>query len=469
MSDWMESDTFKAQYNGAEDFAGRVPRPDEFPEDPSTSRSYWIRNHTIELDQIWRDRALPEETDVVIIGSGITGAVVAFQLSEQQPDIRVALLEARGICTGATGRNGGHICRPEVCHFDETVQAFGDEDAMRLKKFAIRNRDMMIECIEKLDATEKVSLRLNGTVVVFETENERDAFQKDIDYATSKGYKSEGYIIGPEEAATKLDLDASRTNFGAAILEKSGTIFPRKFVDVLLQTALRRMPSLTIHPYTAVESVSRPDSNNSLYKAHTTRGVIQSKAIFHATNAYAGHLNVDLQGADGVFGAKGHMLGINPNVTGCRKQLQQGFGYGDFWHYLQQRPGNGPFLYGFATAELLNDYDDRITLPADHEVRAKMLGFLERMFPEWFQNLDISRDVPYDWTGIQGFTMTGASIVGRPSKDSLGEFASVGHNGEGMGRCFASATVATEAMIAYLLGKSYQTPDWFPEAFRRNI
>ena len=49
---------------------------------------------------------LPAETDVVIIGSGITGASVARFLTEdvRAKNLRIVMLEAREACWGATGR-----------------------------------------------------------------------------------------------------------------------------------------------------------------------------------------------------------------------------------------------------------------------------------------------------------------------------------------------------------------------------
>lgn len=51
----------------------------------------------------------PSAADVVIIGSGITGSSVARTLFEQSPSLKIVILEARQLCSGATGRNGGHI------------------------------------------------------------------------------------------------------------------------------------------------------------------------------------------------------------------------------------------------------------------------------------------------------------------------------------------------------------------------
>ena len=47
------------------------------------------------------------EVDVAIIGGGFTGVSTAYHLSKQFPDRGIALLEARRLANGASGRNGG--------------------------------------------------------------------------------------------------------------------------------------------------------------------------------------------------------------------------------------------------------------------------------------------------------------------------------------------------------------------------
>jgi gamma-glutamylputrescine oxidase len=45
--------------------------------------------------------------DVAVIGGGYTGLSAAYHIRRAAPNKRVAVLEARGVGNGASGRNGG--------------------------------------------------------------------------------------------------------------------------------------------------------------------------------------------------------------------------------------------------------------------------------------------------------------------------------------------------------------------------
>lgn len=69
----------------------------------------WWRTQLHRLDDYRFSEQVPEESDVVIIGAGISGASVAYHLLNQnkgQNGPKVTILEAREACSGATGRNG---------------------------------------------------------------------------------------------------------------------------------------------------------------------------------------------------------------------------------------------------------------------------------------------------------------------------------------------------------------------------
>ncbi|KAL5593008.1 hypothetical protein FOBRF1_012110 [Fusarium oxysporum] len=452
-------------------FSARAPNPAEFPELPSASLSYWIRNYAIPFEEECAKTPVPEEVDLVIIGSGITGATAVYELSKLRPNLRVAMLEARGLCTGATGRNGGHMLRPDAFNAREFAEFFGLEESIKLKKAALRNRDLLLQAIEENNATEEVELRLNGTLTVFETQEERDTFIGDTEFCRQNGHEPEGYVLNHDEIPGIMEIDKDLAKYGAAFIKRSGTLYPRKLVAVLLRRALAKMPNLTIHPYTPVSAVKHDDSSAEYkYEAVSTKRTIRAKSVLHATNGYVTHLVPELRKKDGVYGRKAHMLGVTPNVADCKVQIESGFGYAEFWHWILQRPNNGPYLYGLATAEWKEDYNDTITLPPDHAVREGMLAFLEKAFPHSFDKIDASRDISYDWTGVWALTESTASIVGRAVPENHGEFVSVGHNGEGMGRCYFCSVVIVEAILAHLDGKEdWEPPEWFPKTFARNL
>ena len=73
---------------------------------PKSSASFWHSEPSDFLLGHQTSKTLPEEADVVIVGSGITGASAARFLAEDEraKGLSVVMLEAREACWGATGR-----------------------------------------------------------------------------------------------------------------------------------------------------------------------------------------------------------------------------------------------------------------------------------------------------------------------------------------------------------------------------
>lgn len=94
----------------------RAKIPVTLPRDNPT-QSYW-QDPPDDIADLRTTPHLPGKTDILIIGSGITGAAVAWNLlqhgdgrgsssSNNNTSPTVVMLEARQACSGATGRNGG--------------------------------------------------------------------------------------------------------------------------------------------------------------------------------------------------------------------------------------------------------------------------------------------------------------------------------------------------------------------------
>lgn len=97
---------------------------------------------------------LPSEVDVVIIGSGITGTAIAKTLLEPpngkktEKPLRVAMLDAREACSGATGRNGGHIKEAAYSEYESLKNKHGKQMAMEIIRFRLAHLDALIAVAE---------------------------------------------------------------------------------------------------------------------------------------------------------------------------------------------------------------------------------------------------------------------------------------------------------------------------------
>jgi monoamine oxidase len=68
------------------------------------TQAYW-QEPPADISDVRSTQSLPERVDVIVVGSGITGAAVAWHLLQNVSQSMV-MLEARQACSGATGRNG---------------------------------------------------------------------------------------------------------------------------------------------------------------------------------------------------------------------------------------------------------------------------------------------------------------------------------------------------------------------------
>lgn len=137
-----------AEYSELLDRAGAAP---SLPV-PNPTTAYWQENPPFpELVDI-RSEKLPENADVVIIGSGITGAAIARTILHEGRRTgktrRVVVCEARTLCSGATGRNGGHIKASPHEMFGRFRKRMGPERAAALTRFQLKHLETLVELCE---------------------------------------------------------------------------------------------------------------------------------------------------------------------------------------------------------------------------------------------------------------------------------------------------------------------------------
>lgn len=127
-----------------------IPQPE-----PLTS-SWQVPSHRI-VGHI-RSETLPQTTDYLVIGTGVAGCGVVKSLLGHpgSGSATVTVLDARGVCSGATGRNGGQLVRPYPARFAQLMEDFGPETAIKVLRLANRT----LEEMHKLAASYDDELRV---------------------------------------------------------------------------------------------------------------------------------------------------------------------------------------------------------------------------------------------------------------------------------------------------------------------
>lgn len=134
---------------------------------PNPTRSLWQTPPCADLLRL-QSATLPEKRDVVIIGSGVTGCSVAWWLLKNDPNLTVTVLEAREVCSGATGRNGGRIHCTAVQDYAKYSKLFGKATAQEIVRFELVHLQAYQEFAAELgpEVAEDTELRQLTTVSV---------------------------------------------------------------------------------------------------------------------------------------------------------------------------------------------------------------------------------------------------------------------------------------------------------------
>lgn len=89
--------------------SGSIP-PCSPPNSKDPLLSFWLKEFESPLSNRGEHDQLPQEADVVVIGSGLTGVCAVDRLVEAlcsikgERKVRVVVVEAREFCSGATGQ-----------------------------------------------------------------------------------------------------------------------------------------------------------------------------------------------------------------------------------------------------------------------------------------------------------------------------------------------------------------------------
>ena len=248
---------------------------------PDVAVSYWLRDPAppgIADPPLLRGERL--DVDVAIVGAGFTGLWTAIALTDTDPTLRVAVLEAETVGFGASGRNGGfceasltHGLANGIRHYPDELETLEREGVDNLTGLIAFTREHGIDC----------DLEETGTLALADQPYQAEDFKAWVDEAAVYG-----------EHLEFLDRDAVRAEvhspvWHAGLYRPPGRdvlVDPAKLCRGIARVAHER--GVRIHEGTPVSGLARRAGR---VVATTTSGAeISAAHVVVATSAYSGWL-----------------------------------------------------------------------------------------------------------------------------------------------------------------------------------
>lgn len=363
-----------------------------------------------------RHLALPASADVVVIGGGVAGTAAAYQLSKRGQ--KVVLLEMRGICSGASGRNAGQTGSGSSM-FSRVGRAVY---AMTRENLRLISEELPQELGDDFD------LKLTGSVDIAQDE---EMWEHLVESVNALDGLDAGVRMLDRYELQQIIPAASDHLLGAKYAERAGHHWPFSLVNGQADGA-RRLGA-QIHTWTPATAILT--ANGKVTGVETSRGTIATGAVVVATNAWAPQLLHDLpEGA--LVPARGQILVTQPvgNV------LPHAFGTNYDKEYGRQT-ATGQLICGgfrrFDKDEGLGHYTEEVSL-------ASMIGCancLSTLFPK-VGPIRIVRA----WAGTMGFTADGLPLIGTYDLAD-GIYISAGFNGGGFSWGPATGKVLAQLIV----------------------
>lgn len=436
---------------------------------------------------------LPAHADTVIIGSGITGTSIARYLirlrpsaasspaNSRTPNGPIVMLEARDVCSGATGRNGGHVNEVGFAEYHDLKARYGRDAAMKITRFRLAHVKEMMNVARAEGLEEESQMRFVETFnVAFGAQVWEEGKALLEEFKRDLGPEVDAWrVIERREEMEKLGVPGA---YGI-IAGKAGAMWPYRFVTGVLANLLRDGTAFHVFPHTPATAISV--NENGLFVIDTPRGKITAKHVVHASNAHIAHLVPAFKSR--VYPLRGHMSAQSPPPAFAHQGASRSwsFDYDLGFDYLTQLPlqyrgaaagslrEGGEMMFGGGFAQTKFAGIEEMGVARDDGVNADAVAHLSKTLDEAFacgadgeSKEDAGFKVKALWTGTMAFSVDMLPWVGRLPTSFTGrsaaggsEWASAAYSGEGM----VNAWLAGKALALMMLGREEEAGRWFPE------
>ena len=362
--------------------------------------------------------------DIVIIGGGVIGTSVAYQLARRGTR-QVVLLERETIASGTSGRATGGI-----------RQQFADELDIRFSIEGVRFYEQFTR--ERDSHPERPRFYQYGYLFFTTTEQHWQALQRIVALQQVLGVPTQ--LLTPQEVQQRVPQLVVDDLLGASYCPTDGYSDPGAMAQALAQAA--RTLGVTIHEHTPVSGISV--EHGRVQAVQTPQGSIQTPLVVNATGAYSALV--------------ARLAGISDlPVYPLRRQLYLTEPFADL-------PDDVPMVVDLQTGFHFRRREERVVLtmplaispdeerrnhrlepeafalPVDADLWRQIQGELQRRCPTLLQ-----ASIARTWSGLYEMTPDEHPILGKTEVE--GFLCACGFSGHGFMHAPMAAKLLTELIL----------------------
>jgi len=263
---------------------------------------------------------MKNKAQVVIIGGGVIGCAIAYELARRNVK-DIVLLEQNTLCSGATGRCGAGV-----------RQQWGTEMNLKLSIGSVKRFETLQE---ELGYEHDIEFEQSGYFMPAYTEKQVEQFKKNIELQRKFGLKVEW--LSPLESLEIVPILNTEGLRAATFHQKDGHLNPFHVTFAYAQAAKR----LGVNMYTHEEVVSIDVFSDQHFAVYTKQNKLDCNIVINAAGGWS-QLVGKMAGVEIPTYSERHQILITEPYEPLFKPMVMSF-YHNF--YTQQEP-NGAVIMG---------------------------------------------------------------------------------------------------------------------------
>ncbi|MGS0676971.1 NAD(P)/FAD-dependent oxidoreductase [Shewanella sp. 0m-4] len=359
------------------------------------------------------------DVDVCVVGGGFSGINTAIELA--QKGFSVALLEAKRIGWGASGRNGGELIRGIGHDLSQFKNIIGNEGVKAIEQMGFEAVDIVRQRVAEHNID--CNLQMGYCDLAIRPRHMRE-LEEDFEHLNNIGYGHNMTLLDKSRIGEVIGSDFYQ---GALVDMASGHLHPLNLA--LGEAKVARSLGVKMYEYSAAKKIIKGDKP----KVITEQGEVNCQYLVLAGNAYLG-LDLEENIGSKVLPAGTYILATEPlTQEQCDAIIPQNMAFADLrvdldYYHLSE---DNRLLFGGLCTYSGKDPKD---------IEAALRPNLEKVFPQ-LKGIKID----YEWGGMMGIGANRLPQIGR-LPDAKNIFYAQAYAGHGVNATHMAAKLIAEAI-----------------------